>query len=58
MIDIGVLRGLLTLILFLAFLGLVIWLIVNGKHSTYQAAARLPLEDANDQLDGNGSMRQ
>ena len=44
MITLGVVRGLLTLVLLLAFLGLAIWLAVNGKRGVYDAAARLPLE--------------
>jgi cytochrome c oxidase cbb3-type subunit IV len=45
MITMGVIRGLITLVLLLAFLGLIIWLATNQRPEVYAAAARLPLED-------------
>ena len=43
--DIGILRGLITLALLVAFLGLVIRLYLPGRKAEFDAVARLPLED-------------
>lgn len=51
--NLGMVRGLLTLTLLLAFLGLVTWLVLNGKRSTYEAAARLPLENDDSHAESN-----
>lgn len=53
MITPGVVRGVVTLILLSAFLGLVVWLAIAGKRSTYEAAARLPLNDDEQSLGSN-----
>lgn len=43
--DIGAVRGVLTLILLLAFLGLLAWLMFGTRASDFDAVARLPLEE-------------
>jgi cytochrome c oxidase cbb3-type subunit 4 len=43
--SIGILRGLLTLSLFIAFIALWIWAYSKSPRATFEAAARLPLED-------------
>lgn len=42
---VGIIRGLITLALLSAFLGLIVRLVMNGKHEVYRQAASLPLED-------------
>lgn len=44
-ISIGTIRGLLTLVLLLAFLGMVIFVYRKRNRGMYQNAASLPLED-------------
>jgi len=46
MVSIGTLRGLLTLILMLAFIGMVIFVFSKRNRSVYEQAAMLPLEDS------------
>lgn len=41
----GVVRGLITLALMVAFIALVVWLFVFRKPADYDEAAKLPLED-------------
>jgi cytochrome c oxidase cbb3-type subunit IV len=41
----GTFRGIVTLILLLAFVALVIWLASSRNKHRFDAAARLPLED-------------
>ena len=43
--SIGVIRGLLTLALFLSFLGLWIWAWSSKRKAEFDAAARIPLQD-------------
>ncbi len=43
-IDLGLLRGLLTAVLFVAFIGMVVWAWSGRRRSDFHAAARLPLE--------------
>ena len=43
--DAGLLRGLFTLFMFVAFLGIVFWAWSSRRHSEFDAAAQLPLED-------------
>jgi len=45
MISMGVIRGVLTLLLLLAFLGMVVYVYSKRNLSVYQHAAHLPLED-------------
>jgi cytochrome c oxidase cbb3-type subunit 4 len=42
----GVIRGALTLVLMLAFVGMVVYVYSKRNKSIYDQAARLPLEDA------------
>ena len=46
--DMPTLRGVLTLILMLAFLGVVVWAWSSRRQQDFEAAARLPLDDAHD----------
>ena len=41
----GMVRGLVTLLLMAAFIGLVVWLFVFRKPADFDEAAKLPLED-------------
>lgn len=41
----GTVRGLLTLILMVAFIALVVWLFSSRNKHRFDAAAKLPLED-------------
>lgn len=54
--DIGTVRGLITLALIIAFAALVIWLFGRRRKADFEAAARLPLEDEGDQ-DAGGAGR-
>ncbi len=44
--SVGVLRGLLTLVLMLAFIGMVIYVFSKRNREAYEQAAKLPLEDS------------
>lgn len=46
--DLPTLRGLATLVLMIAFIGIVIWAWSGKRKSQFQAAANLPLEEDND----------
>jgi len=57
-ISIGTLRGLLTLVLMLAFIGMVIYVYSRRNRAVYEQAAMLPLEDlpvANKESNGSQS---
>jgi cbb3-type cytochrome oxidase subunit 3 len=41
----GIVRGVVTLVLMLAFLALVAWLASSHNKHRFDAAARIPLED-------------
>jgi len=58
--DINLIRSVLTVLLFIAFIGIVMWAWSKGKREDFEAAARLPLEDdlAEEQLARNGRGRQ
>lgn len=43
--DINDLRSILTVLMFLAFIGIVWWAFSSRRKDTYDAAARIPLED-------------
>jgi cytochrome c oxidase cbb3-type subunit 4 len=45
MIEINIVRGILTLVLMLSFITLVVWLYGKRHQHTYDYAAQLPLED-------------
>jgi len=41
----GTVRGLITLLLMLLFIGMTVWLWRHGNKHRFDAAARMPLED-------------
>ena len=43
--DVGTVRGLITLALMLAFVGLVLRVYARGRKAEFDAVARLPLEE-------------
>lgn len=43
--DLGTLRGLITLVLMLVFIGIVIWAWSSKRKKDFEEAARLPLEE-------------
>lgn len=45
LLDYGLLRGLLTVIVFGAFVGVFIWAYSSRRKQDFDAAARLPLEN-------------
>lgn len=46
--DMPTLRGVLTLVLMLAFLAIVVWAWSSRRKKDFEEAARLPLDDAGD----------
>lgn len=44
-IDFGFLRGLITLVVFSAFMGLVFWAYSSRRREDFEALAQLPLEN-------------
>jgi cytochrome c oxidase cbb3-type subunit IV len=44
-VDIGTVRGLLTAILFVAFVALVFWAYSSRRKAEFDELARMPLED-------------
>ena len=58
--DINLMRSLITALLFVAFIGIVLWAWSKGKRADFEAAARLPLEDdlAEERMARNGRGRQ
>jgi cytochrome c oxidase cbb3-type subunit 4 len=51
--SIGVIRGLITLALFSAFIGLWIWAWSSKRAVEFEAAARLPLQDGDPASDSS-----
>ena len=45
--DINTLRGILTAVLMVAFIGMVFWAYSRKRKADFDEAARLPLEDDN-----------
>ena len=43
--DMGTFRGLFTLVMIVLFVALVVWAYSSKRKPTFDAAARLPLED-------------
>jgi cytochrome c oxidase cbb3-type subunit 4 len=43
--DINLIRSLITVVLFVLFIGIVLWAWSNARRADFEAAARLPLED-------------
>ncbi|MBX3662471.1 MAG: cbb3-type cytochrome c oxidase subunit 3 [Burkholderiales bacterium] len=58
--DINLVRSLLTALLFIVFIGIVLWAWSKGKREDFEAAARLPLDDdmAEERMARNGRGRQ
>jgi cytochrome c oxidase cbb3-type subunit 4 len=52
-VDLPTVRGLLTLVLMLAFVGVVVWAWSGKRRKDFEEAARLPLDD-----DGPGATRR
>ncbi len=49
--DINLIRSLITVVLFVLFIGIVLWAWSNARRADFEAAARLPLEDDLDEQD-------
>ncbi len=43
--DVNLMRSVITAVLFVVFIGIVLWAWGNGRRADFEAAARLPLED-------------
>ncbi len=43
--DINLLRSVITAVLFVVFIGIVLWAWSKGRRADFEAAARLPLDD-------------
>jgi cytochrome c oxidase cbb3-type subunit 4 len=56
--DIGTLRGVMTLVLFIAFIGLLGWLIFGTRAKDFESAARLPLDNDEDERRAAASQRR
>ncbi|MBX3652284.1 MAG: cbb3-type cytochrome c oxidase subunit 3 [Burkholderiales bacterium] len=58
--DVNLARSLITALLFIVFIGIVLWAWSKGKRDDFEAAARLPLEDdlAEEQMARNGRGQQ
>ena len=44
-LDMGVFRGLFTVVMIVLFVGLVLWAYSSKRKKTFDAAAQLPLEE-------------
>jgi cytochrome c oxidase cbb3-type subunit 4 len=51
-VDLPTLRGLFTLVLMIAFVGIVIWAWSGKRRKDFEEAARLPLDDDSPSADG------
>jgi len=58
--DINLMRSLITVVLFVAFIGIVVWAWGKGRRADFDAAARLPLDDdlAEREIARNGRVQQ
>ncbi len=45
LIDFGLLRGLITVVVFAAFVGVVVWAYSSRRATEFEAASRLPLDE-------------
>ena len=52
--DINDLRALVTVLAFIAFIGIVGWAYSDRRKASYEEAARLPLEEEDDLSSGSG----
>ena len=57
--DMGVFRGLVTVVLLLLFVGILIWSFSGKRHADFDAASRMPLGDDSQppKQDSKGSMQ-
>ncbi len=58
--DINLMRSVITAVLFVVFIGIVLWAWGKGRRADFEAAARLPLDDdlAEQQMARNGRVQQ
>lgn len=58
--DINLIRSLITVVLFVLFIGIVLWAWSSARRADFEAAARLPLEDDLDEqtIAQNGRTQQ
>lgn len=58
--DINLIRSLITVVLFVLFIGIVLWAWSHARRADFEAAARLPLEDDLDEqtIAQNGRTQQ
>lgn len=43
--DVNLMRSVITTVLFVVFIGIVLWAWSKGRRADFEAAARLPLDD-------------
>ena len=43
--DVNLMRSVITAVLFVLFIGIVLWAWSKGRRADFEAAARLPLDD-------------
>ncbi|MBX9902823.1 MAG: cbb3-type cytochrome c oxidase subunit 3 [Burkholderiales bacterium] len=43
--DVNLMRSIITTVLFVVFIGIVLWAWSKGRRADFEAAARLPLDD-------------
>jgi cytochrome c oxidase cbb3-type subunit 4 len=43
--DVNLMRSVITAVLFVVFIGIVLWAWSKGRRADFEAAARLPLDD-------------
>lgn len=55
--DLPLLRGIITVVLLVAFVGLVIWAWSSKRTTDFEEAALLPLEDDSSPQQSNGDQR-
>lgn len=58
--DVNLMRSVITAVLFVLFIGIVLWAWSKGRRADFEAAARLPLDDdlAEQQLSRDRGVRQ
>lgn len=56
--DINLARSLVTVLLLLAFIGIVVWAWSGKRKQAFEAAARLPFDDETEAATGRSGMRQ
>lgn len=58
--DVNLMRSVITAVLFVVFIGIVLWAWSKGRRADFEAAARLPLDDdlAEQQLARDRGVRQ